>query len=99
MYELCLLRSAGLGMNVLEVGLGRVLSDPQHLSRFLDANAGRHGEEHAELARREIIELGEGLTWERRHEDRVLHENCCHSREGAAIAFNFAVREREDGGD
>jgi hypothetical protein len=45
-HKLGLLRRAGLGVNVLQVGLGRVLADRQHLSRFLDAKPWRHGQEH-----------------------------------------------------
>ena len=40
MHELGLLRRAGLGVNVMQMGLGRVLADPQHLSRFLHAKPG-----------------------------------------------------------
>ena len=45
-HKLGLLRSAGLRVNVLQVGLGRVLADPQHLSRFFYAKPWHHGEEH-----------------------------------------------------
>ena len=45
-HKLGLLRRAGLRVNVLQVGFGRVLADPQHLSRFLDAKPWHHGEEH-----------------------------------------------------
>ena len=49
MNELGLLRGAGLRVNVLQVGLGRSLADPQHL----DAKPWRHSEEHTQLAPRE----------------------------------------------
>ena len=45
-HELGLLRRAGLGVNVLQVGFGRVLADPQPLSRFLYAKPWHHSEEH-----------------------------------------------------
>jgi hypothetical protein len=46
MHELRLLRRPGLGMNVLQVSLGRGLADSQPRSRFLDAKPWRHGEQH-----------------------------------------------------
>ena len=45
-HERGLLRRAGLGVNVLQVGPGRGLADPQHLSRFFYAKPWHHGEEH-----------------------------------------------------